>query len=59
MDTIIKWNRAKLRKFRRRFAKAVLEKEEVFEFEGHELLRDYAAYLIEYLVPNLEATGVS
>ena len=31
------------------YEKAVAEKHEVFKFKGHDLLVDYAKYLIEYM----------
>ena len=39
----------KLRALRRAYKKAVEDGEKVFKFEGHELLTDYAKYLIQHL----------
>lgn len=48
----ITWTPAKLKKFKKAYAKAVLEfnsYEGVFKFEGHEFLIGYSVYLIEHL----------
>ncbi len=37
-----------LRALKKRYELAVADKEETFEFQGEELLTEYAKYLIEY-----------
>ena len=44
----ISWNRPKLKRFKKALAKAPADRE-VFVFDGHEYLKTYAKYLIEFL----------
>ena len=49
MSEAIVFDKAKLEALRVAYLAAVEAKEEIFTFEGHELLTAYAKYLIEYL----------
>lgn len=49
MQGMVSWNRPMLERMKKRYSKAVERGEEVFRFDGHEYVRDYAKYLIEYL----------
>jgi hypothetical protein len=40
---------AKIARFREIYQTAVEAKAETFRFEGHEVLTDYAKYMLEYL----------
>jgi hypothetical protein len=51
--TII-FTKDKLSYLKRRYNKAVKDKEEVFIFEGKEILTSFAKYLIEYLELHLK-----
>jgi hypothetical protein len=52
-DEII-FTREKLAYLKRRYNKAVKDKEQVFIFEGKEVLTTFAKYLIEYLELHLK-----
>lgn len=43
----IEWTREKLKAFKKLCAEA--KEGEVFKFEGHDILKEYGDYLIEYL----------
>lgn len=43
------FTKAKLTKLKRAYTNAVKDKEDIFTFEGQELVTGYAKYLIEYL----------
>jgi hypothetical protein len=45
----VEFDRAKFKRLKARYGLAVQDNEETFMFEGHELLKDYAKYLIQYL----------
>lgn len=45
-DVVIEWDRKKLEEFKKLYASCT---EDVFVFEGHEFLKSYAKYLIEFL----------
>jgi len=45
----IAWDRAKLSRFKRMYARAKALPVESFVFDGHEFLVSYAGYLIQYL----------
>ena len=47
---VINWTPKKLKRFKRAYHKATTE---TFVFEGHEFLKDYAKYLIQYLETEL------
>lgn len=49
---MVEWDRPKLKRLQKEIAKRVLQGEDrmsVFEFEGHDFVLAYAAYLAEYL----------
>ena len=47
---VIVWDRPKLERFKRAYKAARLQSgSDVFQFDGHEFVLDYAKYLIEYL----------
>jgi len=45
----IKFNRKKVEELRKRYNRAVKDKEKMFLFEESDLLTDYAKYLLIYL----------
>ena len=45
----VSFNPAKFKRLRKRYAQAVISKEETFKFEGNEYLTAYAGYLLEHL----------
>ncbi len=47
MDTI-QLTEQSLKQLKKQYDKAIEDKQEVFTFQGHELLVSYAKYLIEY-----------
>jgi hypothetical protein len=46
---IVEFDMEKLRALRKAYKKAFEDGEKVFKFEEHELLTDYAKYLIQHL----------
>lgn len=50
MGNVIEWTPEKLKEFKSVYAEALLKKDsDMFKFEGHPILKTYAAYLIQYL----------
>jgi len=50
----IDFNKAKLERFKKIYAKYAQDKDATFIFEGHEFLVNYAKYMIEYLESRLK-----
>jgi hypothetical protein len=50
----INFDAAKVERFRKRYERAVREGEEVFKFEGKDILVGYAKYVLEYLEGKLK-----
>jgi hypothetical protein len=48
-DTMITWTPDKLERFRVAYARANVERKNVFRFDDHWFVRDYAKYLIQFL----------
>lgn len=46
---MINFDQAKVKRLKKRYDKAVLDKEESFIFEDNEYLTTYAKYMLEYL----------
>ncbi len=50
----VSWNIAKLKTFKKAYAKALKDKVESFDFEGNEYIPQFAKYLIEFLESQLK-----
>ena len=46
---VVQFTKFTLYKFKKRYEKAVSDKEEVFTFNGNQYVTPYAKYLIEYM----------
>lgn len=44
-----KFTKASVKKLEKRYKEAVKKKEDVFTFDGHEFVTNYAKYLLQYL----------
>jgi hypothetical protein len=50
---VINWDRPMLERFKKAYAATPNDPNHVFVFDGHEFLRSYAKYLIEFLESKL------
>ena len=46
---VVEWTPEKLKRFKKAWKKSGANGRDVFTFEGHEYVADYAKYLVEYL----------
>ena len=49
MSETITFDAKTFKSFKEKYNRAVENKQEIFIFDGHELLTEYAKYLIEYI----------
>jgi|LauGreDrversion4_2_1035121.scaffolds.fasta_scaffold64245_2 hypothetical protein len=54
MNNTITFTPETFENLRKSYQTALQNKREVFKFEGHDLLTDYAKYLIQYLTPKFQ-----
>lgn len=50
----IEFTAEKFKAFKKAYDKAITDKKDQFEFEGHEVLVSYAKYVIQYLTPKFD-----
>ncbi len=58
MTVTIKWDRPKLKRLKKAQAAAIEQGQEVYVFEGNELLVAYAKYLIQHLESQFQDPSV-
>jgi hypothetical protein len=49
MESTITFNHETFKEFKKEYSKAVINNQEIFIFQGKELLTAYAKYIIEYI----------
>ena len=56
-QNVVKWNREKLERFKQAYAACPGDGNQIFQFEGHDFVKAYAKYLIEFLDQKLPDDG--